>query len=124
MLYFTDSYALIEFIGGNKGYEGYFTGENDIITTKLNLLELYYFLISRYSEEKAEEYFASFLPKVVELEDEHLKDGGKFRFTHKKQNILYIDAIGYELACSMKIKFLTGDKEFEGMPNVEFINGR
>ena len=51
-----------------------------------------------------------------------------FGFTHtckkclKTNRKLFIpDAIGYTIAKSHGVKFLTGDKEFEKMANVEFI---
>ena len=31
------------------------------------------------------------------------------------------DAIGYTIAKKYNIRFLTGDKDFEGMENVEFV---
>ena len=39
----------------------------------------------------------------------------------KGLNISYIDAIGYTISLERGIKFLTGDKEFKNLPNVEFI---
>ena len=39
--------------------------------------------------------------------------------THRKLSIP--DAIGYTVARRLNIKFLTGDKDFEGMENVEFV---
>ena len=36
-------------------------------------------------------------------------------------NLSYVDYIGYILAKQRNVKFLTGDKEFENMDNVEFV---
>ena len=120
MHYFADSYAIIDYLKGNKKYEKYFK-ENEIITTRLNLLEVYYSKLAEGNKENAEKYFNQFLSKTIEVEDEILKKAAEFRLNKKKQNISYIDAIGYEIAKEKKIKFLTGDKEFKGMPNVEFV---
>lgn len=120
MLFFADTYALIEFFKGNQSYKKKFF-DNEIITTRLNLMELYYGKLADGTPELAEEYFNTLLPKTVEIEDEILKTAAKFRLAHKKQNISYIDAIGYEISNKIKIKFLTGDKEFKDMPNVEFV---
>ncbi|MFA4855847.1 MAG: PIN domain-containing protein [archaeon] len=120
MLFFADSYALIDFVKGAPAYKKYFV-EHEIITTKLNLLELYYSAMAESGEEKAEEYFNLFLAKTTEISDETLKKAAKFRFENKKRGISYIDAIGYQISLERKIKFLTGDKEFKGLPNVEFV---
>ena len=120
MLLFADTYALVDFVKGNWNYERYLV-EHDIITTRLNLLELYYWAMTTESEEKAERCFNSFLPCAVEVEDEILKKAAKFRQKHKKADISFIDAIGYEIANARKIKFLTGDGKFKELPNVEFV---
>ncbi len=120
MLYFADTYALMEFVQGNKNYDKYFT-ENDFITNRLNLMELYYWTCRDVTEEKADEFFNSFLNKTVDIDDETFKKAAKFRLKHKKANISYIDAIGYEIAQSKKIPFLTGDQAFKTMQNVEFV---
>ncbi len=120
MQFFADTYALVDFVRGNKAYRKYFD-ENEIITTRLNLLELYYWTIKNDSQENAEEYYDSFLKNTLEIEDETLKKAAQFRLEHKKQNISYIDAIGYKIALEKNIKFLTGDREFKNMENVEFV---
>jgi len=119
LLYFADTYAIIDFFKGDEKYRAYFE-KHDIVTTKLNLLELYYHSLS-ISEQKAEEYYNYLIGKTVEITDENIKSAAKFRFKYRKNSISYIDAVGYEVAKSMKIKFLTGDKEFKEMPNVEFV---
>jgi len=117
--YFADTFAIIDYVDGKEVYKKYFI-KHSIVTTKLNLLELYYHTL-QISEQKAEEYYNLFLGKTVEIMDEHIKNAAKFRFKYRKNSISYIDAVGYEVAKSMKIKFLTGDKEFKEMPNVEFV---
>ncbi len=120
MLYFADSYAFVEWTKGNPNYRKYFT-QHELLTTRLNLMELYNSVLSEDSEEKAEEYFETFLPLAVEIGDDILKKAVKFRRANRKTNISYIDAIGYEIARERKIRFLTGDKEFKEMENVEFV---
>ncbi len=120
MLYFADSYAFVEWTKGSPNYRKYFN-EHELITTKLNLMELYYSVLSEDSEEKAEEYFETFLPLAVEISDDILKRAVKFRHANRKRNISYIDAIGYEISRERRMRFLTGDKEFKDMGNVEFV---
>lgn len=120
MLLFADTYALVEFFMGNPRYEKYFN-EHDFITTRLNLMELYYAKLAEGQQQQAEEYYNSILPKTIEIDDETIKKAAQFRFENRKKNISYIDAIGYEIAKIKKIKFLTGDRAFKEMPNVEFV---
>ena len=42
-------------------------------------------------------------------------------FSDKDRKISYTDAIGYIYVLRNKLVFLTGDKEFENIDNVEFI---
>lgn len=120
MWFFADTYALIEFFKGNPHYAKYFT-EHECITTRLNLLELYYAKLLEEQPDQAEEYYNGLLSKTVEIDDDTIKKAAQFRFEHKKQNISYIDAVGYQIARAKKIKFLTGDKAFKELSNVEFV---
>ena len=45
----------------------------------------------------------------------------KFRNKWKKRKVSAVDCIGYFMAKDLGVKFLTGDKEFKGMKNVEFV---
>lgn len=119
-VFFADSYAIIEYCKGNKRFAKYFE-EYEIITTKLNLMEVYYSALLDATEELAEQYFGSFLGKCVEIEDETIKRAMKFRFKEKAKKLSYVDAIGYQISLEKSIKFLTGDKQFEAMANTEFL---
>ncbi len=119
-MFLADSYAIIEYLKGNNKYKKYFEKE-EIVTTKLNLMEVYYSTLSESNEEYAEKCYNLFLPKCVEINDNILKKELKFRHTNKKKKLSYVDAVCYQLSLEMKIKFLTGDKQFEGLKNVEFV---
>ncbi len=45
----------------------------------------------------------------------------QFRLKWKDRKVSIPDCIGYVMAKNLDIKFLTGDKEFEGLDNVEFV---
>ena len=47
----------------------------------------------------------------------------KLRFKLKKKgfDVSYADALGYYLANTSNVKFLTGDKYFKGLEGVEFV---
>lgn len=118
--YFYDTYALIEYINANKRFKKYFQ-ESPGITTRLNLMELYYAMLKDISKEKAEMAYDSFLPLTAEVEDETIKKAMKLRLKEKAKKISYVDAIGYQIALEKNIKFLTGDKQFREMKNVQFV---
>ncbi|MBU0662252.1 MAG: PIN domain-containing protein [Candidatus Diapherotrites archaeon] len=119
-VFFADSYAIIDYLKGNKRYVKYFE-DNEIITTRLNLMEVYYSTLIEGTAEKADEYYDSFLGKCVDAGDETIKSAMKFRARERKKKLSYIDALGYRVALENKIKFLTGDIQFRGMKDVEFV---
>lgn len=118
-MFFADTYALLEFIEGNKNYKDYL--DEKIITTRLNLMELYYALLRDYNEKKAEYYYNFFIPFCVIIEDDIIKKAMHFKLKHKKQRLSYIDCVSYILALKKGVRFLTGDKEFKSLKNVEFV---
>ncbi len=118
---FFDTYALFEIIEGNPNYQKQYTIGITIITTKLNLMELHYGLLAKYGKEEADRYYDRLLEFTVEITDEVIKTASEFRLTFKKRGLSYIDCIGYILAKSRGIKFLTGDRQFEDLEGVEFV---
>ena len=118
--FFFDTYALYEIIEGGENYKRY-TKSIVIVTTKLNLMELFYGLLIRYDEKIANNFYEKFLPYCTGIEDNTIKKAMIFRALNKKRNLSYVDYIGYILAKQRNVKFLTGDKEFENMDNVEFV---
>jgi len=117
--YFLDTYALIELLRKNPCYKPYRKGK--LITTRLNLMELHYFLLRNGWKKEADFYYHYFLKIVVEITDDDFKKASGLRFAFKKRNISYIDCLGYVIAQSRRMKFLTGDKEFKDLENVEFV---
>ena len=118
--YFWDTYAIIELENGNPKYLEY--SNYPAILTIFNLAEVYWVILNQFGEEKADEIFEDYRPAVVEIDDETLKQAIKFRKkVYKNKKISYADAIGYIYALRNNLVFLTGDKEFEGLENVEFV---
>ena len=119
MPYFFDSYAIIEIIKGNPNYDRFV--DDEIITANLNLAEVFFSIIREHNEQKAEKWIDILKEHAFEVDTETMIEAMKFKFKHKKTNFSYIDCIGYIIAKKHGIKFLTGDKEFEGLDNVEFV---
>ncbi len=118
--FFFDAYALYEILSGNPAYEKY--DENvSFVTTRLNLMELYYGLLLKYGKKVAGEYYDYFLSNVSDLDDETVKEAMEFRLENKRSVLSYVDCVGYALARRNGLLFLTGDKAFKGLPGVEYV---
>ena len=118
-VFFADTYALIEIIGGNKNYKPY--TNTILLTTKFNLIELYYHFLHDYGKKIADKYLKLFSNLVIPVSYTSIQNGMLFKLNHKKEKLSYVDCIGYALATELGIKFLTGDEKFENKVNVEYI---
>ncbi len=122
--YFFDTYALQEIEEGSANYS-VFSAEIGIVTTKLNLMELYHNYYKLKGLKYAEMVFGHFKDFCIGISDETLKEAAVMRAEIKAKsrssNLSYVDCIGYVLAKKLKVKFLTGDREFERLDNVEFV---
>ncbi|MAE13068.1 hypothetical protein CMO92_00745 [Candidatus Woesearchaeota archaeon] len=119
MNYFFDTYALIELIEGNEQYKKYFS--ETVITLRDNLAEMYYFLLKTYGEKKALFYCEKFSRIVVDFPLSAISKAMLFRYANKKKKLSYIDSFGYTYALEHDLAFVTGDRAFKGMKNVEIV---
>lgn len=119
MMYFFDTYAFIEIFNGNPKYDKY--KRTEFATTKLNIMEVYYWLLNNFNKKVAEDFYNNMVKFCVEITDSVIKEAVQFRFENKSRDLSYIDCLGYILAKANGLKFLTGDREFKGMSNVEFV---
>ena len=115
--YFFDTYAIIELIKGNPNYE--FVKENVIVTGAMNMAEVYYALLLENKENIVDSIIKKFNIETVDMTQQIAIEAAKLRYKNKKLFLSYIDCIGYILARENNLIFLTGDKEFERMENVE-----
>jgi len=122
--FFLDTYAIYELLKGNEAYMS-FSVRIRPITTKLNLMEAYYITLTKQGREYAELIFEKFNSFCVDISDDDFREAMRFkaeiRKLNHKSNLSYIDAVGYAVAKRHKVKFLTGDGEFKGLDNVEFV---
>ena len=114
--YFFDTYAFFEILKDNPHYTPY--RYTKVLTTQFNIAEFYWALLREkrsYAEDAARHRATASTP--VTLDD--IIAAMQLRVMHPKLSIP--DAIGYTVAKRHGVKFLTGDKEFEKMDNVEFV---
>ena len=117
--FFFDSYAFFEILKSNKNYEKYKNVE--IITTKLNLFELYFGILREKGETEAKEVLDLYYLFIVNFDSNILEEAAKLKNKLNKRNVSMADCIGHCTALALDIKFLTGDKEFENFNNAEFV---
>ena len=118
MKYFFDTYAIIEIIEENKNYDKY--KEEEIITSILNVGELYYALLKKNAE-AAEIWHEKLKQSAVLVDAEIIKKAMKFRFENKNKKFSLVDGAGYIIAKERGLRFLTGDEGFKNFENVEFV---
>ena len=122
MKLYIDTYAMIEYLNGNRDYAKYFKGQS-LVTSILNLGELYYLLLRDSGEMMADRAYLAFANYQTPITEQDVKDGMKFRLRLKAQrvNLSYADAIGYSIAQRDKARYLTGDDAFKALSGVEFV---
>lgn len=119
MAYFFDTYAIIEIVKDNENYQCY--NKEEIITSILNLGELYHALLRDFNEEVANWWKEKLKGCYLSITEDVIVKAMKFKFENKSKNFSFIDCVGYILAKENNLKFLTGDKEFKDLENVEFV---
>ena len=120
LTFFFDSYALIEIYEKNVNYKDYVNA--NVITSYFQIYETYYSLIRNgYCEDAVNDFFIFLQDFYIGLKFDWIPKAVEFRREHKKRKLSYADCLGYVIAKEMKIKFLTGDKEFKDLENVEFV---
>ena len=118
--FYFDTYALVEIAEGKQSYDKY-SRDILIVTNKLNIMELAYFLFRVGREDKIAMVFNDYLRYNIEPSADALIEAVKFKFMHRKKKLSYADCLGYAIAKENKVKFLTGDEKFRSMDNVEFV---
>ncbi|MBI2183857.1 MAG: PIN domain-containing protein [Thaumarchaeota archaeon] len=119
--YFLDTYGIVEMLKGNPNYEGYAGVE--LATSEFNLLEVAYALVRDFNETKALEVLRklkSFVALQVASEDDYVR-AAKMRLEKRSSNLSLIDCLGYVMALRLGVKFLTGDRQFQELENVEYV---
>lgn len=110
---------MLEMVKGNASYKKYL--DEELFTTILNLYEFYYNVLKEYDDKVAMEMFYRFYGFVMGIADEEIFLASSYKLEQRKRRISYVDALGYVIAKNHNMRFLTGDKEFKGMADVEFV---
>ena len=84
-------------------------------------MEVYYWILNNFGKEYADRFYDNAKKYCIEITDDIIKSATEFRAKNKSKNLSYVDCIGYMIARSLNIKFLTGDMQFKNMENVEFV---
>ena len=114
-----DTYAIIEILRGNPDYKEY-SENKDIIINNFIFAELCYNLY-REKEKKAKEIIEKYSKYISSVKPEWIDEAMKFRLNWKDRGVSITDCVSYIMSKHLGVKFLTGDKEFENMENVEFV---
>jgi len=117
--FFCDTYALIKIIKGNKNYDAY--TDYILITSELNLMELYYSLFRDYGKPIAEKYFDEWETSAIRIPTQLIQTAMELKYLYKKEKLSYIDCMGYVYAMESGVPFLTGDIKFKDKHGVEFV---
>ena len=117
--HFLDTFALVEIEEGNPKYLQY--AEFDFVITALNLMEFHYYLLRTFGQASADEDATKLLKHVVNFDHAVMFEANKFRYKNKAKEVSTADCVGYIYALKSGLKFVTGDREFEGLPSVEFV---
>lgn|SRR3989338_4340530 len=117
-VYFFDTYALFSILNKNPNYEAYL--QKKAVINDFVFAEFCYNLF-KDKDKNAEENISEIKDYIEHADPQWIKEAMKFRLEWKDRKVSMTDCVGYIMAKHLGIKFLTGDKEFEGLDNVEFV---
>lgn len=120
MRYYFDTYALIEFL---RRREFLRYSAKGFVTSRWNLAELLVIDVREHGDLIARRHFQRFLAACEDPTDEDLFQAAVFRERQRRRrrSLSFVDALGYRLARRLKLRFLTGDEAFQGLPGVLFV---
>lgn len=129
MPFLVDTYALMEwFVWNNKNYKKYFEQiqqRKNSFVSEITLVELFHHVYHKEGKDEAEIIYSSVVNylNIAKMDEEIIKNSGIFRsnMLKKKKALSYADCINYSIAEKLNLKLLTGDEDFKGIRNVEFI---
>ena len=121
MTVFFDTFALVEFLAGNEETRKH--GALGFVTTKWNLAELLVLDVRDFGEKTANRNFRRLLGAAVREEDADLIAAARMKVSHavRGRRFSFVDCLGFCVARRLKMRFVTGDEAFKGVPGVLFL---
>ncbi|MFH1200441.1 MAG: PIN domain-containing protein [Candidatus Micrarchaeota archaeon] len=124
MKIFLDSYAILELlVGSAKGGEvrRLITESTAACTSALNIYEVRYRLLSKVSQQKAEQTIRQILAdtKILPLTVETALAAAEIKM--KRPALGAVDCNCYAIAVQDGLVFVTGDRDFIGLQNVKML---
>lgn len=117
--FFFDTYALIERQSGSAAYAPF--APMPVFTHQFNLYEFVTAIVRVADEGRAREELRLLAPNLLEAETDDLFAAARFKRLQARKRVSYVDALGYVLARKHGMRFLTGDRAFKGIENVEHV---
>ena len=118
---FFDSSVLVEYFKGSQR-AAKLIDEGDGVITLLNLLEVTYIISRDFSPEHGKAATKLLYEFLAMPTRNDVEDAVEVRLQNRKLDLSYADALGYAYAKRRNILFLTSDRAFKGMPNVELVD--
>src|SRR3989338_2333574 len=115
--FFFDTYAFYEIIKENPNYKDYIN--TGVITTKLNIFELYLAFLKDKNVDLAEYSLRKYYTFAGDFDEQVIREAAKLKIQLNNRDVSMTDCIGYCFAKQLGIKFLTGDNAFEKMRSEE-----
>ncbi len=114
-----DTYALVEMTKQSPRYRPYLDAE--FVVPESSLAELHALFSKRYNAKTADYWLGKFRPYSRPLTLDIWVEALRHRAAHPGQRLSIIDCLGYTYSQTHGLRFVTGDKEFEGEKGVEFV---
>jgi predicted nucleic acid-binding protein len=118
--FFYDSYSVLAYLSDSPGYAIYFE-KNTGFLTRLNLMEICYAILRRHGPKAAHQVLEAYSTYEIEFSLSDVESAMKLRHELRSLELSYTDALGYYISKKEGLRFLTGDKAFKGLPDVEYL---
>jgi predicted nucleic acid-binding protein len=84
-------------------------------------MEIHYAILREHGTRAAHEVLEAYSTREIEFSLQDIEAAMKLRHALRNLELSCADALGYHIAKKEGMKFLTGDRAFEGLPGVEFV---
>lgn len=117
--FFFDTYALVSLLEGDPAYRPY--RALPVYTHDFQLFELFTAILRDDPTARPLEAANALRPNLLPHAREDLLVASIYKLARSRDRVSYADSLGYILARGHRLRFLTGDRKFEGIENVEWV---